>query len=202
MRTHEKAMFADPTEDDEVAIVAKLLPGFCAGAASVIGVRSLAVQGENLRRERPQGDHAAIDKAIIEHQAALEVDDEPARDLTIEFERPVTKGSNSYLVGFVDIVVTFKIPSVWWSDILRTGSRRISIYIEVKPRTYSIGSVLRQIKTYRMTVGDSDALFCLASRGLTDDHAKILLAERIIPWQPTPQPPSFPSGFFRIPYGR
>ena len=198
MRTYEKAMFADPTEDDEVAIVAKLLPGFCAGAASVIGVRSLAVQCENLRRERPQGDHAAIDESRI----ALAVDDEPPRDLTIEFERPVTKGSNSYLVGFVDIVVTFKIPSVWWSDILRTGSRRISIYIEVKPRTYSIGSVLRQIKTYRMTVGDSDALFCLASRGLTDDHATILLAERIIPWQPIPQPPSLPSGFFRIPYGR
>jgi len=99
-------------------------------------------------------------------------------------------------------VVAFKIPSVWWSDSLRTGSRRISIYIEVKPRTYSIGSVLRQIKTYRMTVGDSSALFCLASRGLTNDHATILLAERIIPWQPIPQPPSLPSGFFRLPDGR
>jgi hypothetical protein len=82
----------------------------------------------------------------------------------------------------------FKVPEVWLDDAgkWRINNSLYEILVEVKPHNFSIGSALRQIKSYRL-VTDSRTYghkFCLASPGLTQKTAFVALNENIAIWQP------------------
>lgn len=79
------------------------------------------------------------------------------KDISIASEVPI-QGSNHFIIGYWDIVISFNIPRVGNQDFdvwfgkekeLLLQETPLPIFIEVKPNIKSFGETLRQLKTYQ-----------------------------------------------------
>lgn len=79
-------------------------------------------------------------KYIIKGLSKSNIDKDDIKILKIELEKPVIKtGYNSKtIVGYIDIFVEFKI---------KNNIKQIAI--ELKPKIFSLGELIRQINTYK-----------------------------------------------------
>jgi len=104
-------------------------------------------------------------KEIIKGITDKDFSDDDIKINEINIEEPI-KQSNGYIVGYLDIICHFCIEKM-----------EFSLIIEIKPEIYSLGDLIRQVKTYKNSFHNHRNIFVVVSK--TDKYKEILKSQNI-----------------------
>ena len=113
-------------------------------------------------------------KKIIVATSKKGIAENDIKELSVQIEDPIVTtsqyGNNKNIVGYLDLVMLFGV-----------NGKYFKINVEVKPYIYSLGDLIRQIKTYKTY---RNGIFLVAS---PDDRFKDVLKTQDISFFKTPE---------------